>query len=112
MTRSVVYTTVVGVALVLGSCVKSVDVYFGNPCAEDLRIETFRVPPEKVSPAELVQRVTLPAESLELVKGAFDVATGNQWSLRTEGGLVLAVNGDDLVHETFVLPIAACEREA
>src|SRR5213593_3033747 len=91
-------------------CSKSFDIYFANPCAEKLAIETNSRPPARFFSDQPDARAVLNPESLTLVKGAFNDAYGHEWSVLVIATKEpLAVHAEHLVHQTYALPAAACQ---
>lgn len=95
--------------LALTSCTKSFDVYFANPCPEEISVTTYSVPPERIESEPPSASTAIPPRGITKVGNAFFDAYGYSWAMVVEGiDHPLPVDGKALINETIVIPSEAC----
>jgi len=96
-------------AVMVTSCSKSNDVWIANPCDAPLEVRTFDIPSDKIDGEEPNERAEIPALSVGKIDSAFSDAAGDAWSIQIAGfDTVFPVDGDQLSHDTFVVPAEVC----
>ena len=104
--RVIPLAAIVATGLMASGCSRYYDVTVDNPCAREVRVETYNDPPRHFNMYPPLRAVTLSASSRTKIEDAYHSAGSDEWSMRIVDHGVIPVDGRGDRH--IALPADAC----